>query len=78
MIFICPDCGQEIDSTRQMRRCRPTGHEPCVQVDDGTKGKRVEAKKPERNKSDFQSDFYLIGWNETDIPYSVRQRKFKE
>lgn len=75
MIFICPDCGKEVDSHKQMRRCGIVGHEPCVPVDDGTGDKFVEAKKPARKKSDYQSDFYLVGWGESSEPYSVRRRK---
>lgn len=78
MIFTCPDCRQRIDSSTQMRQCRPAGHDPCVTIDDGTTGKTVEARKPERRKDGFQSDFYLVGWGETEVPYSVRRnRKFK-
>lgn len=76
MIFNCPDCRRTIDSRTQMRRCGPFGHEPCVAVDDGTGNKFVEAKKPERqNRNRGQSDFYLVGWGETEAPHSVRRRR---
>jgi hypothetical protein len=74
MIFLCPDCGNQIDTDRQMRRCGPYGHEPAVPTSDGTSGKVVEAKKPDRGKRDYQADFYQVGWNESQEPYSVRRQ----
>ena len=75
MIFNCPDCGKEVDTSCQFRKCGPFGHEPCVPIDDGMKHKFVEAKKTERAKRGFQSDFYQVGWGESQIPYSARRNQ---
>lgn len=74
MIFFCPGCQQQIDTTYKSRRCGSFGHEARVMVKDGSESTVVEAVKPKRGKRDYQSDFFLLGWGEAHEPYSVKRQ----